>query len=357
MESKLTRRSFLKFAGLAALGLLTSPRLLRAKTRAEEPLQLSYPLSLEAIPLKFAEKEGLFRAEGLEVEVLALPEDLARRDAFISGRLDGLICDLSTVVFGVANAGAEIAITSTAFEQVPGSRTLALLGSGPFGIRSLGDLFSRVSGRSFESIMILMRSDMHYATDQLLAGLGRSFDDKVIYTEGGDLVNIYTLLIGGSILAAVLPEPLATLAGPKDILLREQDRATYLSTYEGIKLMPAVIAFQRKVLSDRPEQLERFYRAYSRAVEEINAAPREEFLDLTADIGIEVLNQVLPDRQFTRADLPGGFLEIFEIPRFPQPRLLAEEELQAVVEWALAKRFIFQRISYAQATDNRFLVA
>jgi NitT/TauT family transport system substrate-binding protein len=355
MESKLTRRSFLKFAGLTALGLLAPRGLFRAE--GEGPLKLSYPLSLEAIPLKFAEREGLFQEEGLAVEILSLPDDLARRDAFISGRLDGLICDLSTVVFGVANAGAEIAVTSTAFEQVQGSRTLALMGSGPFGIRSLEDLFSRVSGRSSESIMILMRSDMHYATDQLLASLGRRFDDKVIYTEGGDLVNIYTLLIGGSVLAAVLPEPLATLAGPKDTFLQERDRATYLSSYEGIKLMPAVIAFQRGVLEGRPDSLERFYRAYSQAVREINAAPREEFLDLAADIGLEVFNQIIPDRQYTKADLPPGFLEIFEIPLFPQPRPLAEEELQAVVSWALAKRFIRQGISYAQVTDNRFLRA
>lgn len=351
MEAKLTRRSFLKSAGLTLLGLMVSPRL----ARPQSPLQISYPLSLEAIPLKFAQKEGIFQAHGLEVEILSRPEDLARRAEFVSGRLDGLIGDLSTVVFGLANAGAAIAVTSTAFEQVPGSQTLALLGSGPFGVRSLDDLFNRVSGRSSESIMILQQTDMHYATDQLLASLGRSFDDKVIYTEGGDLVNIYTLLIGGSVLAAVLPEPLATLAGPEDTILQERDRATYLSTYEGIELMPAVIAFQREVLESRPEQVERFYRAYSEAVVEINGAPREEFLDLAADIGIEVFNQLIPNQQYSRADLPEGFLEMFDVPQFPQPRALAEEELQAVVDWALRKRFISQRVSYAQATDNRFL--
>ncbi|MCR4404390.1 MAG: hypothetical protein NUW06_03735 [Candidatus Acetothermia bacterium] len=353
MEAKLTRRSFLKSAGLGLAGLLVSPRL----ARAQPPLQISYPLSLEAIPLKLAQKKGLFQAHGVEVEVVSLVDDLARREAFISGRLDGLICDLSTVVFGLANAGARIAVTSTAFERVQGSQTLALLGSGPFRVQSLDDLFNRVSGRSSESIMILQQTDMHYATDQLLASLGQRFDDRVIYTEGGDLVNIYTLLIGGSVLAAVLPEPLATLAGPEDTLLQERDRATYLSSYEGIKLMPAVIAFQRSVLESRPEQIDRFYRAYTQAVSEINLAPREEFLDLAADIGIEVFNQVIPDQQYTKADLPEGFLEMFDIPSFPQPRRLAEDELGAVVEWALRKGFIRQAVSYAQATDNSFLGA
>ncbi|HIC95107.1 TPA: twin-arginine translocation signal domain-containing protein, partial [Candidatus Bipolaricaulota bacterium] len=99
---KLTRRSFLKFAGFSllglGLGLVSSPRPARSRGRGQGPLTLSYPLSLDAIPLEFAHKRGLFQAHGLKVELLLLPEDLSRREAFISGRLDGLICDLSTVV-------------------------------------------------------------------------------------------------------------------------------------------------------------------------------------------------------------------------------------------------------------------
>jgi len=356
MDVRLTRRSFLKFAGfsLLGLGLIGSPRPVRSQ--GQGPLTLSYPLSLDAVPLEFAYKRGLFQARGLEVELRLLPEDLSRREAFIHGRLDGLICDLSTVVFGLANAGAEIAVTSTAFESIDGARVLALMGSGPFRIYTLEELFSRISGRSHESIMILQETDMHFATDQLLESLGKEFDDRVVYTEGGDLINIYTLLIGGSVLAAVLPEPLATLAGPKDTILQERDRATYLSTYDGIELMPSVISFQRGVLEGREEELGLFYEAYSQAVEEINSAPREEFLELMADIGIEVFNRVLPEGGFGREDLPTGFLEIFDVPRFPQPRQLREEELEALVAWARRKRFIHQEISYAQVADNRFLV-
>jgi len=358
---KLTRRSFLKFAGFSllglGLGLVSSPRPARSRGRGQGPLTLSYPLSLDAIPLEFAHKRGLFQAHGLKVELLLLPEDLSRREAFISGRLDGLICDLSTVVFGLTNAGAEIAVTSTAFESIGGARVLALMGSGPFRVHTLEELFSRISGRSHESIMILQETDMHFATDQLLESLGREFDDRVIYTEGGDLINIYTLLIGGSVLAAVLPEPLATLAGPKDIFLQERDRAFYLSTYEGIRLMPSVISFQRRVLEGREKELELFYEVYSKAVEEINRAPREEFLELMAEIGVELFNRVLPEGGLGREDLPEGFLEIFDVPQFPRPRQLREEELEVLVAWARRKGFIREEVSYAQVVDNRFLMA
>ncbi|MFQ6033681.1 MAG: ABC transporter substrate-binding protein [Candidatus Bipolaricaulia bacterium] len=353
MEIRLTRRSFLKIAGSVLLGMLASPRLVRP----EEPLQISYPLSLAAFPLKFAIKKGIFQERGLEVAVVSIIEDLARRDAFIAGRLDGLICDVSTTVFGLANAGAEIAVTSTAFESVEGSRVLALMGSGPFMIHSLDDLFARVSGKPAYSIMLLEGSDMHFATDQLLASLGEEFDDKVIYIPGGDLVNIYTLLIGGSVLAAVLPEPLATIAGPENMILQPRDRATYLSAYEEVRLMPSVIAFQQAVLEERADEVELFYEAYRQAVEEINAAPREELLELAVGIGIEVFNQVMPDSNYTEKDLPEGYAEIFEIPQFPQPRALAEEEFRALVDWALSKRYISEEVAYSQATDNRFLVA
>lgn len=352
MKIKLTRRSFLKIAGSALLGLLASPRLVRPD---EEPLRISYPLTLDAFPLKLAAKREIFQDWGLDVEVVSIIEDLARRDAFISGRLDGVICDVSTTVFGLANAGAQIAVTSTAFESVKGSRVLALMGSGPFRIHSLDDLFARVSGKPAYSIMLLEDSDMQFATDQLLKSLGQKFADKIIYTPGGDLVTTYTMLIGGSVLAAVLPEPLATIAGPKNMVLQELDRATYLSAYEGIKLMPSVIAFQQKVLQERPEQVKLFYGAYRQAVKEIDTVPHEELLELAIGIGIEVFNQVLPNSNYTEKDLPEGYAEIFEIPQFPQPRALTEEEFQAVVDWALGKRYISEEVAYSQATDNRFL--
>jgi NitT/TauT family transport system substrate-binding protein len=333
--------------------MLVSPRLVRS----QEPLQIGYPLSLDALPLKFAAKKGIFQERGLEVEVVSIIEDLARRDAFISGRLDALICDVSTTVFGLANAGAEIAVTSTTFESADGSRVLALMGSGPFRIYNLEDLFAHVSGKPAYSIMLLEGSDMQFATDRLLASLGEEFADKIIYTPGGDLVNVYTMLIGGSVLAAVLSEPLATISGPENMILQERDRATYLSSYEGIGLMPSVIAFQREVLEERAEQVELFYGAYRQAVEEINAAPREELRELAVGIGIEVFNQVLPDSNYTAEDLPEGYAEIFTIPRFPQPRALTEEEFQALVDWALSKRYINSELAYSQATDNRFLIA
>ncbi len=336
---------------MALLGLIGPRRLIHPK----EPLQISFPLSLDAFPLKFAVKEGVLHEYGLEVEIVSIVEDLARRDAFISGRLDGLICDVSTAVFGLVNAGAEIAVTSTAFESVKGNPVLALLGSGPFGVDSLEELFARVSEHSAYSIMLLHGTDMHFATDQLLAS--RKFDDRVIYTPGGDLVNTYTLLIGGSVLAAVLPEPLATMAGPENVILQQRDRATYLSSYDGVKVMPSVIAFQRRFLAERPEQVKLFYEAYRQAVERINAVPKEELLDLAADIGIEVFNQVLPNSDYGKEDLPAGFLDIFQLPEFPQPRGLAEEEWQAVIDWAAGRRYISEEVAYDQAIDNRFLTA
>jgi hypothetical protein len=39
------------------------------------------------------------------------------------------------------------------------------------------------------------------------------------------------------------------------------------------------------------------------------------------------------------------------VPYFPQPRALRPEEFDALVNWALGKRYIREKIAFAAATD------
>lgn len=354
---RLTRRDFLRLTGSALVGLGFSG-VLRGAARGAgaglAPLRISWPLSLAAFPTKIGIEKGVFAELGLQVEEIMLLETPARHDAFIAGRLDALICDVSTAVFALANGEAAIAITSTAFEPVGDDHYLVLVGSGPFHIDSLEKLFQRIDRRDYNSIMLLENTDMEFATDQLLARLGQDFDDEEVYAPGHDLVNTFTMLIGGSVLAAVLPEPLATIAGPENTFLQERDRGHYLSTYEGVPVPPVIIAFRREFLEEHEEEVRLFHEGYRRAVEVINGLPREELLDMAAELGLEVFNQIV-EEDYTKEDLPEGYMEIFAVPQFPQPRLLREEELAMIVDWARRKGYIETEVAYSQAVDGRFV--
>lgn len=352
----LTRRDFLKLTGsaLISLGLSSVLNGLARGAAEQAPLRISWPLSLAAFPTKIGIEKGIFSGLGLQVEEVMILEAPARHEAFLAGRLDALICDVSTAVFALANTGAAIAITGTAYEAVEGDHYLVLVGSGPFHIDSLEKLFQRIDRRHYNSIMLLENTDMEFATDQLLAQLGQKFDEEEVYVPGNDLVNTFTMIIGGSVLAAVLPEPLATLAGPENTFLQERDRGHYLSTYEGVFVPPAIIAFRREFLEQHEKEANLFHEGYRRAVEVINGLPREELLDIAAGLGLTVFNQIVGE-DYTKEDLPPGFMDIFQVPRFPQPRLLREDELERVVEWAKQKGYISAEVAYAQAVDGRFL--
>jgi len=325
-----------------------------------EPLRVSYSLSIDAIPLKFGIDQGIFRSYGLEMvgEFMRSPKE--RRYALASGDLDCIIGDISTAIFGVANAQQTIAITSTAFERIDGGRQLALLGSGRnyMGVETLEELLDRLDSSWQNSIGVVRYTDVEFATDMLFERLGHQVDERQWYQEALDHVTVYQLLIFGKILAGVLPEPLATLASERNSIpnggtLREGDWAFVLSEYEGVSIMPSVIVFRRELLSEGT-RVERFYQAYGEAVDQLNALPREERLQLGVEMGLAAFRELYPVQGWQP---PEGFAEIFEVVEFPQPRALSEEEFEAVARWAERKGYIKggSPPAYAEVVDTSFV--
>ena len=109
---------------------------------------------------------------------------------------------------------------------------------------------------------LLQSSIVNYLTQRMMESNGA--DPKRI-----ELVPIVALparlemLLAGRIDAACLPEPLATVA-----LARGAHR---LADTEEMGTTPGVILFTAKALAEKSSEVARFYRAYDRAVAEINA--------------------------------------------------------------------------------------
>jgi len=80
-------------------------------TVAAAPLKVGVLPDLDSLPIILASKEGLFAAQGLDVELVSFRNPVERDAAFQAGRLDGIVADTLGAIFAVAGGGEGV-ITS-----------------------------------------------------------------------------------------------------------------------------------------------------------------------------------------------------------------------------------------------------
>ncbi len=311
---------------------------------------------IESFPIAFAQDQGIFEAHGLRVELLGIASRRDRNLALFTGSVDGALTDLASVLQLLA-VGADLKITSTAYEL---TASAAAEGGGPHrytllthyfsGIRDLDTLLQRLDGSRTRRIGLLRETDIEYETDRLLTSRGLAVDGDVHYTDFEDLVLLATLVGQGSLLAAVLPEPIGSYL--EYITEAEGTPVVPLSEFEGQELVPSIYAFQASLLEESPQRVERFYAGVQAVVDRLKSTPREEVIE----IGLEAaLSFFFPG--LTREELPPGaedFLRDYLIPEFPPPRGLAPEEYRSVVNWAVQKGYISEEIPFDLAYTDRY---
>lgn len=341
-----SRRAFLK--GLAAGAFLLGAG---RRGAAQTPLRLSLPPLQDVLPLGYAHNEGLFDAAGLAVELVGVSSHRERSSALLSNNLDGVVSDVSTLLFGRGNAAADIVVTSTAFEVIDDTRQVALLASGFFNVSDLETLLKRINNRAANKITVSRRTDFELITDELLTSLGIKLDPELYYVDTDDLINAATLLVGGSVLSAVLPEPLAALTEQNE-LIEEQFLSKAVSDFDNIPMPPSVVVFRREVIEDRQAEVALFYDVYRQAVDEVNAASKDAVRESAI---LNTLELFLPG--LSRSELPQDFGDDYKIPTFPQPRALLQDEFTRVLAWTQQKGYVQGQVDFDTAVDFRFIPA
>jgi len=343
-QMTLSRRSFLK--GVAGGAVLMG---LGVGARAQEPLRLSLPPLQDAVPLGFANTENLFAEAGLNVELVGISSRSERSSALLSNNLDGVMSDISNLLFNRGNAEADVVIASTAFESIDGSRQLSLLASGFFGVEDLDGLLRRINDQPQNSILVSRRTDIEMLTDELLESVGVVVDPSIQYADTDDLVNAATLLIGGSVLSAVLPEPLAALSEENE-LIDEAFLSRSVSDFENIVMLPSIMVFRRDVIESREDEVALFYQVYNEAINVINEATNDSVRESAITESIKLF---LPD--LSRSELPENFGDSYNIPTYPAPGILNQDAFERVAAWAAKKDYLFVSDNFEQAVDFRFV--
>lgn len=291
---------------------------------APEPaaLRLGMLPILDALPFYVADAEGLFAAEGLQVEFVPVASAAERDQLMQAGQIDGMINDLiSTLLYN--QGGVQIVIVRfarTATPDFPQYRILAAAGS---GVQNPADLRGVPIGISEGTVI-------QYVTERLLQAEGLPSSD-IATVAVPRIADRMSLLRSGELQAATLPDPLSTLAIQDGaiVVLDDTSHPEYGNS---------VLSFRAAVVSERPEQIRRFLAALERAIEAVNNDPRR-------------WSGLLTERELVPAPLVGTY----ELPPFPAASLPSEAQWADVLAWAQAAGLIAADVPYAGSVDGSFL--
>lgn len=268
-----------------------------------QALRLGILPVLDTLPLHVADREGLFAAQGLEVELVPFASAMERDTAMQSGQLDGYFGDL-VATLALIRAGVPMRVVTVSYRTTPGQRMFAVVAS-PKGTAPGAPL-----GYSRTTVMEFLLGRMAPGD----AAGGQAFTRM----EVKKIPIRMQMLMAGQLGYAILPEPLATLV--------QSHGGQVLATDEALDMPLTVICLREDKMGRRAA----FLAAYARAVEALAERP-EDFRALMAE----------------KCQMPGPLAAGFPVYRYPAPSLPSPEELDQVQDWMLSVGLLDEALPYA----------
>lgn len=286
------------------------------------PLKFTALRILDFLPMYVAQEEGFFQKHGITVELIpaASPPE---RDQFVTiGQADGMINEISGTLYFNKDK-TQVQIIRYAQAATPDTHLFSILASPQSGITTVEGLKGRAIGISEGTIIA-------YLTDRMLAE--ENFRPEEIKTTSiPSLTDRMTLLNSGKLEAAMLPEPLTSLA-------IQQGAVVVLDDSKYPNYSNSTITFRKDVLDQRPEDVRNFLAAIEDAVNAINANPAK-------------YETLLVDMKVVPAPLQGSF----EVPAFIAAGIPSEAQFTDVLEWTKSKGLLTKDQNYTDCVNPAFL--
>lgn len=296
-------------AGLLLALLTISP----GASRAADRLRLGTLPVVDTLPLLVGQEEGLFAAQGLALELISFESALERDAALQAGQLDGYFGDLLNTIL-LIQAGQPLRIVTTAFHTHPDHRMFGIAVAPGRAYPDLGALAGR-------QVAISRATVIEYLLDCMLTAQGYApgYVDKL---EIKKIPIRLQMLLADQVDAALLPEPLLTLAESKGARVVADDR--------GLETSETIVALDTARLQQDPNLAARFRAAYGAAVARINAAP-ESYKELLV----------------AKTRFPMPVKGLFRVPVFPPPAPPIGRDVEAVQDWLVQNGLAGSRLDYA----------
>jgi ABC-type nitrate/sulfonate/bicarbonate transport system substrate-binding protein len=296
-----------------------------------------------------AEAWDLFRAEGVEVELVPLPSQRDRILAFQAGLVDVMVSDLTAALLLVSSVPQQALIVGTAYEPDPAADHLALITPGAMSrIASWDELVARVRGGARVQIALPRQSDLEFVVDEVFRAQGVTPPADLYIGQDNILVNAgWTLL--GMVAVGALPQPYVDYILAYDY--PGMPALEVLRWVPGAAFPPEVVVARRSLAEVQPEILAAFFRALRQSVARLNGADRDELVATALPLAVDLFfagggPEVAPPE--VRTAIEAGIAAIV-IPVFPEPRAVDRDVYDRVMAWAVRMRYLRAPIPYDAA--------
>jgi NitT/TauT family transport system substrate-binding protein len=295
-----------------------------ARQAPGEPIRLRLALLpiLDTLPMYVAEQEGLFESNGVQVEFIPVASAPERDQVIAAGQADGMINEVVSTMFS-NKASTQVQIVRYARVATTDQALFRILASGNSEINAVEDLKGVEIGISEGTVIA-------YLTDRLLQAEGFSADE--IQTVAVPKIPDRLALLGtGELKAAMLPEPLSSLAELQGARLVLDDTRHPEYSF-------STIAFRKAVIDAQPEAIRGFLAALEQAVGLINADPSK-------------WNSLLGEKNL----VPEPLLATYQVPTFVTAGVPTQAQWDDTLEWAKEANLIDQDVSYQDSVTDQYL--
>jgi NitT/TauT family transport system substrate-binding protein len=324
------KMKFVPRAGLIALVLVfltlacgQRPEQIR-KEQEQVKIRLGVLPIVDNLPFWLAQEKGYFQTADLEVELIPFPSAVERDSALAAHKIDGAVGDLLAVA-ALSDAGIPLRAISVVMGIKPGESRFAVLSAPDSHIRTPEQLKDVEIAMSLNSII-------EYTTDKLLGHQGLKANEIKKVSIPKMPVRLEALL-KGTVKAATLPDPLATLAVIKG--------AHIVADTLNDNVAQTVLMVQKDLLDKNLPAAQKLMNAYSRAVFDIQANPSgfQHILIEKARVPEEVLTS-------KEHRLPVNF---------SAPQLPVRKDVREVLDWMQERNLLKQSFRYEDLVDEQVL--
>ncbi len=261
---------------------------------------------IDTLPLQVGVAEGYFKAENLDVKLISFSSAMERNTAMHSGQLDGFFGDMLATLLLVKNK-IPVRFLTISYATDKNQRM--------FGLMLAPELpVARENGKI--TVAISKASIIEYLLDHLK----QLPETQTIQWEPVEIKQMplrLQMLLTGKIDAALLPEPMASLAESRGAKLVVTDQSLN---------MPLTVL---NIHSDKRHLAGSFMKAYARSVNALNQTPEKYRALMTKTCRI-----------------PGNLVDHFPMYRYPAPRIPTQAEVQQVQGWMIKKGLLPHSIPY-----------
>jgi NitT/TauT family transport system substrate-binding protein len=269
---------------------------------------------IQALPLFVAAEKGYFKEAGINVELVPFNSAMEKDVALSAGQISGYFGDMITPMVLTAN-GTLVKIVATYFNTKNEQRMFAILAAPKYPKQDL-------QGIAANGIACSSNTMLEYLMKRLLGEKGIAAD-KINLVEVKSIPIRLQMLLSDQVPAAILPEPLVTLAEMKGARVMIDDSGTGISA--------TVLVFNDQFIAKNPEIVKAFLKAVQRANDFINQKPEEVR---------PIMNR--------ECKIPEPLQQNFIIPKFPKLNVPQTEEVMDIYTWLRQKNVIKTEMTYGQ---------